>query len=178
VRSYYEILGVAATASRDEIRRAYLAGARRLHPDAGARDQHGMQVLNEAWTVLRDPRRRRAYDRTLGLPSPTPTASPTFVPLVFDDVEYVAAVDLQFEVGDHLPVQRVDDRVFDRAGVGNLVQAGGAVALGPPGAFVVGADVVLGHRHGGNAPRVGKSAPLHYRPRVGRGCIRMWRQEL
>jgi len=91
VRSYYEILGVAATASRDEIRRAYLAGARRLHPDTGAADQRGMQVLNEAWTVLRDPRRRRAYDRTLGLPAETPRASPTFVPLAFDDDEYVAA---------------------------------------------------------------------------------------
>ena len=74
MRSYYEILGVAATASRDEIRRAYLAGARRLHPDTGAADQRGMQVLNEAWTVLRDPRRRRAYDRTLGLPAETPRA--------------------------------------------------------------------------------------------------------
>ena len=83
MRSYYEILGVAATASRDEIRRAYLAGARRLHPDTGAGDQRGMQVLNEAWTVLRDPRRRGAYDRTLGLPTETPRASPAFVPLAF-----------------------------------------------------------------------------------------------
>src|SRR5207237_7222966 len=55
-------------------------------------DQSGMQVLNEAWTVLRDPRRRRAYDRTLGLPASTPPASPSFVPLTFDDDdEYVAA---------------------------------------------------------------------------------------
>lgn len=55
------------------MRRAYLDRARALHPDrfAGApveerrRVAAGMQEVNEAWRVLRDPARRVAYDRAL-----------------------------------------------------------------------------------------------------------------
>ncbi len=71
--SHYEVLGVAATASPEEVRRAYHGRARRLHPDrqAGsapadaALNARGMQDVNEAWWVLRDQTRRSAYDRQL-----------------------------------------------------------------------------------------------------------------
>jgi hypothetical protein len=49
--SPYEVLGVSPSASPEEIRRAYLALARRHHPDAGgSADQ--MRRLNEAWAAL------------------------------------------------------------------------------------------------------------------------------
>jgi hypothetical protein len=64
-RSHYEVLDVPQWATRDQIHRAYLRLARQAHPDAGGTEAT-MRELNAAWTVLGDPARRRAYDRTLG----------------------------------------------------------------------------------------------------------------
>lgn len=65
VKDFYKILGVARTATEDDIRKAYRRLARRYHPDvqpedplAGAR----FRELTEAYDVLGDPPRRRAYD--------------------------------------------------------------------------------------------------------------------
>jgi hypothetical protein len=65
--THYQLLGVAPTATMAEIRAAYLRLARRHHPDAGG-DSARMRELNEAWTVLGDASRRRAYDRTVAVP--------------------------------------------------------------------------------------------------------------
>lgn len=77
--SHYEVLGVAVTASADDIRAAFRRRAREVHPDrqsgfdpAGGGPvgralppEQAMRELNEAWRVLGDPRRRRAYDEAL-----------------------------------------------------------------------------------------------------------------
>jgi hypothetical protein len=58
---YYEILGVARTATADEIETAYRLVARAAHPDAGGND--GLFRLVElARNTLRDPSSRAAYD--------------------------------------------------------------------------------------------------------------------
>jgi len=70
----YEVLGVPPGATADEVRRAYLALARRHHPDAHAEGGPGpraaaerrMQEVNAAWAVLGDPTRRAAHDRDRG----------------------------------------------------------------------------------------------------------------
>jgi curved DNA-binding protein CbpA len=75
MQDYYAVLGVAPTASPAEIRRAYLRLVRRYHPDAHrgghgwqmppaqqAANEQRMKLINEAYAVLRDPRRRAAYD--------------------------------------------------------------------------------------------------------------------
>jgi DnaJ domain len=49
--SPYEVLGVPPSATAEEIRRAYLALARRHHPDAGG-SAEAMRRLNEAWSAL------------------------------------------------------------------------------------------------------------------------------
>lgn len=59
----YEVLGVALTASDTEIRRAYVALARRFHPDTNPDGEERMRSVNEAWAVLGDKQRRAAYDR-------------------------------------------------------------------------------------------------------------------
>src|SRR3954453_22916486 len=59
--THYDVLGVAVGASRADIHRAYLALARRHHPDAGG-DETAMRRVNEAWAVLSDNTRRRRYD--------------------------------------------------------------------------------------------------------------------
>ena len=64
---YYVLLGVSATASTGEIRRAYHRRAKELHPDRNPsqpeRAKEAFQMINEAYEVLGDPDRRRQYDR-------------------------------------------------------------------------------------------------------------------
>jgi len=81
---HYRTLGVPASASPDELRDAYRALARRLHPDrvadpsARRSADDRMAKVNEAWRVLGDPDLRAAYDR-----SRQPPAAPSI-----DDREY------------------------------------------------------------------------------------------
>lgn len=66
--THYDTLGVAPGASADEVKAAYRALARHLHPDRRAGDERAasaMARVNEAWRVLSDPARRAAYDREL-----------------------------------------------------------------------------------------------------------------
>jgi len=72
IADHYAVLGVPPTSTRAEIRHAYVVLARRHHPDHAAADDAAvrdravqrMRDLNEAWRVLGDQDRRRAYDRT------------------------------------------------------------------------------------------------------------------
>ncbi|MFL6126166.1 DnaJ domain-containing protein [Actinophytocola sp.] len=59
---YYELLGVARDASQDEIRSAYRALAKAMHPDAGG-TAGAFRLLREAYETLVDPARRADYDR-------------------------------------------------------------------------------------------------------------------
>lgn len=69
---YYTLLGVDKAASRAQIKTAYRAKARSIHPDFGgsAADFH---ALHEAYQALVDPIRRAAYDRSLRWSAPMPT---------------------------------------------------------------------------------------------------------
>ena len=64
-RDPYSTLGVAADATDQEITRAYRRLARAYHPDTNS-DAAGdaFAGLTDAYDVLRDPDRRRRYDRT------------------------------------------------------------------------------------------------------------------
>jgi hypothetical protein len=67
---YYQILGVAPTATAGEIRKAYRLLARRVHPDTNPEWEDDVQAnqwmaaLNQAYDVLSDPFRRAAYDQS------------------------------------------------------------------------------------------------------------------
>lgn len=71
-RTYYELLGVDRNASRSDIKSAYRAKARSIHPDVGG-SAADFSALNEAYQALVDPIRRNAYDRSLRWSTPMPT---------------------------------------------------------------------------------------------------------
>jgi curved DNA-binding protein len=63
MQDYYALLGVTPDATLQEIKRAYRRLARLHHPDLNkeALDDH-IKRLNEAYEVLRDPRKRADFD--------------------------------------------------------------------------------------------------------------------
>ena len=63
-RDYYEILGVTAQSSVEEIKRAFRTKARNLHPDnKHSGDELAFKELAEAYEVLSDDQKRSLYDR-------------------------------------------------------------------------------------------------------------------
>jgi curved DNA-binding protein len=64
-RDYYKVLGVARTATADEVKKAYRRLARKFHPDV-SKDTNAEQKfkeVQEAYEVLKDPEKRAAYDQ-------------------------------------------------------------------------------------------------------------------
>ena len=65
-RDYYEVLGVAKTASADEIKSAYRKLAMKYHPDRNPGDESAkakFQEASEAYEVLSNPEKRQRYDQ-------------------------------------------------------------------------------------------------------------------
>lgn len=74
-KKYYDILGVSAKATAEEITAAKNRLAKQYHPDANLRNgidtTSQMQEILEAYSVLSDPVRRAEYDRSITGRTPT-----------------------------------------------------------------------------------------------------------
>ncbi|MCL2024921.1 MAG: J domain-containing protein [Coriobacteriia bacterium] len=60
-QNYYDVLGVAKTASASDIKKAFRQLARKHHPDAGGSEEK-FKAINEAYEVLSDDAKRKQYD--------------------------------------------------------------------------------------------------------------------
>ena len=71
---YYQLLELQRGASREEIKRAFHESSRSFHPDTNrhldfelrAQCERISKRVTEAYCILRDPRRRSAYDERVG----------------------------------------------------------------------------------------------------------------
>ncbi len=62
-KDYYQILGIARTASEEEIKKAYRKLAHQYHPDKPGGSEGKFKEISEAYRVLSDKQRRAQYDR-------------------------------------------------------------------------------------------------------------------
>jgi hypothetical protein len=65
-KSYYEILGVSKTASKEEIKASYRELAKKCHPDLNRDDKNAEEKFREitsAYEVLENDGKRQTYDR-------------------------------------------------------------------------------------------------------------------
>jgi DnaJ-class molecular chaperone len=61
-KNYYIVLGIPVTSNQEDIKAAYRRLAKEFHPDRYGEGASPFQTIQEAYSVLGDPVRRRAYD--------------------------------------------------------------------------------------------------------------------
>jgi len=148
-RDYYAILGVAESATDEEIKRAYRRLALQYHPDrnrGAKRAEERFKGISEAYAVLMDAGRRREYDslrRTRaagGRPEPPRWREEDLFRDLFKDPRTASVFDDLAREWARMGL-RVNEALFREL----LFQGRGVIVIGPFGVRWVGA-------HGPEAP--------------------------
>ncbi len=63
MKDYYEVLGIAQGASKEEIKKAYRKLAHQFHPDKKGGDERKFKEVNEAYQILSNDQKRAQYDQ-------------------------------------------------------------------------------------------------------------------
>jgi len=133
---YWEVLGLAPGASEDEIRRTYRRLALQWHPDRNRGDAHAeerFKEISEAYAVLTDPVKRRAWEaaRERGGPTGFPHSREDLFRDLFNDPRASAVFeDLAREL-ERLGL-RVSRQDFERTLFGGrMVVTGGVFTISP-----------------------------------------------
>lgn len=110
-KDLYRVLGVAPNADEALIRHAYRQALLRYHPDVYQGDpevaEANTRELTEAYEVLVDPARRKAYDASLEGTSEETAPAPHARPPGSAAVRSTGATDSSLEVGAEVPSQNV-----------------------------------------------------------------------
>ena len=113
LRNPYEVLGVAPSASAEEIKAAYRKLALQYHPDRNPGDkvaEERFKEISEAYATLRDPASRERFDR-YGAANPE-AARPDFSTVDWQTVFREADINIDWEArGGAVP--RTGNAVFD-----------------------------------------------------------------
>lgn len=64
-RSFYQVLGIAPSASSAEVRAAYARLVKRHHPDIAGELPERLRTIQQAYRCLSDPAARAEHDRAL-----------------------------------------------------------------------------------------------------------------
>ena len=78
---YWQVLGLEPGADAASLKRAFRDQARQWHPDLNGSDpvaEERFKQVNEAYAVLSDPRRRRAWEQGEASADGTPTETDPF----------------------------------------------------------------------------------------------------
>lgn len=155
-RDFYEVLGIAKTASPEEVKQAYRRLAREYHPDMNRENpkaaEEKFKDLSEAYEVLADPERRRRYDEQ-GFSA----AESDFGPQGFTWQNFTHQGDLEDLLGSSPVFQQLFGNLFANAqmfGQGGPIP-GRNVEVGlriPLPAVLTGAKSVLHVPHAGPCP--------------------------
>ncbi len=79
-KSYFAILGISPNASGSEIRSAFRQLAKEFHPDRYRGSSNRFREIQEAYAVLGDNQRRRAYIKSIRKANPKKRVSPATYP--------------------------------------------------------------------------------------------------
>ena len=116
LKDYYAVLGVKPDATRDGIKKAYRKAARKYHPDIykGPDAETRFDEIADAYQVLSDPIKRRAFDRTVR--EERKKAGEEFQEMRYPTKFSKTGTDRVSHVGGRPKASRRDEADFDRFG--------------------------------------------------------------